>query len=99
VPTGGLVPIDPKTGKSGKLIPVQDVYNLYFTPDGAQGNVVAEAYTRLDYYDAKTWQPAGSLSFPECAGINHMDYSADGRTMLFSCEFANPDHRGRRADP
>jgi YVTN family beta-propeller protein len=89
VPAGGLVPIDPKTGKPGKLIPVQDVYNLYFTPDGTQGIVVAEAYQRLDFYDAKTWKPAGSLSFPECGGINHMDYSADGRTMLFSCEFAN----------
>lgn len=89
VPTGGLVPIDPKTGKSGRLIQVQDVYNLYFTPDGTQGIVVAEAYQRLDYYDARTWKPVRSLSFPECAGINHMDYSADGRTMLFSCEFAN----------
>jgi YVTN family beta-propeller protein len=89
VPTGGLVPIDPRTGRSSRLIDVQDVYNLYFTPDGTQGIVVAEAYKRLDFYDAKTWKLAQSLSFPECAGINHMDYSADGRTMLFSCEFAN----------
>jgi YVTN family beta-propeller protein len=89
VPDGGLVPIDPTTGKPGDPIEIQDVYNLYFTPDGAHGIVVAEAYQRLDFYDAKTWQPVKSLEFPECDGINHMDYSADGRTMLFSCEFAN----------
>jgi YVTN family beta-propeller protein len=89
VPTGGLVPIDPKTGRSGKLINVQDVYNLYFTPDGKQAIVVAEAYKRLDFYDPTTWRRTKSLSFPECAGINHMDYSADLKTMLVSCEFAN----------
>ncbi|GAA4686046.1 YncE family protein [Phytohabitans rumicis] len=89
VPTGGLVPIDPRTGKSGKLINVQDVYNLYFTPDGKSAIVVAEAYQRLDFYDPKTWKRTKSLHFPECGGINHMDYSADAKTMLFSCEFAN----------
>jgi YVTN family beta-propeller protein len=89
VPAGGLVPIDPATGEPGEQIEIQDVYNLYFTPDGAHGIVVAEAYQRLDFYDAQTWRPVKSLEFPECGGINHMDYSADGRTMLFSCEFAN----------
>src|SRR5690606_17530383 len=68
---------------------IQDVYNLYFTPDGQHGIVVAEAYQRLDFYDAQTWEPVKSLEFPECDGINHMDYSVDGKTMLFSCEFAN----------
>jgi YVTN family beta-propeller protein len=89
VPAGGLVPIDPATGKSGDLIDVQDVYNLYFTPDGGSGIVVAEHYQRLDFYDPASWELTKSLEFPECDGINHMDYSADGRTMLFSCEFAN----------
>lgn len=89
VPTGGLVPVDARTGRPGKPIDVQDVYNLYFTPDGRRAIVVAEHYRRLDFYDPKTWRRTRSLSFPECAGINHMDYSADGRTMLFSCEFAN----------
>ncbi|WP_329109256.1 YncE family protein [Micromonospora sp. NBC_01699] len=89
VPSGGLVPIDPRTGKPGKLIDVQDVYNLYFTPDGKQGIVVAEFYRRLDFYDVTTWRRTGSVSFPECAGINHLDYSVDGRTMLVSCEFGN----------
>ena len=30
---GSLTPIDPRTGKPGKNVPVIDPYNLYFTPD------------------------------------------------------------------
>jgi len=31
---GALTPIDPKTGKPGNPIAVDDLYNMYFTPDG-----------------------------------------------------------------
>ena len=31
---GSLTVIDPKTGKPGKTIPVDDPYNMYWTPDG-----------------------------------------------------------------
>ena len=40
--TGSLTPIDPKTGKPGASIPVDDPYNMYFTPDGKYAIVVAE---------------------------------------------------------
>jgi YVTN family beta-propeller protein len=89
VPDGGVVPIDPKTGRPGKFVNLQDVYNLYFTPDGKQAIVVAEAFRRLDLYDPATWHKLRSVEFPRCDGINHMDYSADGKVMMFSCEFAN----------
>ncbi|MFE9203426.1 YncE family protein [Micromonospora sp. NPDC007230] len=89
IPNGGLVPIDARTGDPGQFRKLEDVYNLYFTPDGKQAIVVAEAYQRLDFYDVSTWQRVRSVRFPECGGINHMDYTADGKTMLFSCEFAN----------
>ncbi|MET8364370.1 YncE family protein [Micromonospora sp. NPDC005194] len=89
IPRGGLIPIDARTGEPGEFRNLEDVYNLYFTPDGKQAIVVAEAYQRLDFYDLVSWQRVRSVRFPECGGINHMDYSADGRTMLFSCEFAN----------
>jgi YVTN family beta-propeller protein len=89
IPGGAVLPIDPTTGKPRDIIDVEDVYNLYFTPDGKSAIVVAEAYQRLDYYDPVTWKRTKELSFPECEGINHMDYTADGKTMLFSCEFAN----------
>ncbi|MCS7058613.1 MAG: YncE family protein [Meiothermus sp.] len=82
-----LIPIDPKTGTLGKRIPVKDPYNLYFTPDGKSAIVVAEYQRRLDFFDPKTWKPQGSLSVP-CKGINHMDYSADGRTLVAACEFS-----------
>src|ERR1700758_215439 len=44
---GSLTPIDPKTGKPGKADPVDDPYNMYFTPDGKEAIVVAEAFARL----------------------------------------------------
>ncbi|HEX2773491.1 MAG TPA: YncE family protein, partial [Micromonosporaceae bacterium] len=88
-PSGGLVAINPRTGKAGAFRRLEDVYNLYFTPNGKQAIVVAEAYQRLDFYDLATWRRVRSVRFPECEGINHMDYSADGTIMLFSCEFAN----------
>jgi YVTN family beta-propeller protein len=89
VPGGAVLPIDPRTGKPGSIIDVQDVYNLYFTPDGHFAIVVAEAYQRLDFYDPKTWELVKSTHFPECEGINHMDFTVDGKTALASCEFAN----------
>ncbi|WP_027343715.1 YncE family protein [Hamadaea tsunoensis] len=89
VPGGSVRPIDPRTGKPGKIIPVEDVYNLYFTPGGKYAWVVAEAYQRLDFYDPTTWKRVKSVHFPACAGINHMDFSADEKIALVSCEFAN----------
>ena len=31
---GSLTPIDPKTGKPGRAVAVDDPYNMYWTPDG-----------------------------------------------------------------
>jgi YVTN family beta-propeller protein len=84
---GSLTPIDPTTGKPGKPIPVDDPYNLYFTPDGQSAIVVAEALKRLDFRDPQTLALQASLAVPRCAGINHADFSIDGRTAIFTCEF------------
>ena len=84
---GSLIPIDPLTGKPGKAIPVDDPYNMYFTPDGKSAIVVAEAYKRLDFRDPKTMALQSSLATPECDGINHADFSIDGRYAIFTCEF------------
>jgi YVTN family beta-propeller protein len=84
---GSLTPIDPKTGKPGKSIPVDDPYNMYFTPDGRAAIVVAEAFRRLDFRDPQTMAPQGSLVVAGCAGINHADFSIDGRYAIFTCEF------------
>ena len=85
---GSLTPIDPRTGKPGKAVPVEDPYNMYWTPDGRHAIVVAEAFKRLDFRDAATMQPAYSIDVPECGGINHADFSIDGRYALFTCEFS-----------
>jgi YVTN family beta-propeller protein len=81
-----LTPIDPVTGKPGPVVPVDDPYNLYFTPDGAHAIVVAEALRRLDIRDPHTWALEKSVPAP-CNGVDHADFTADGRQMLLSCEF------------
>jgi len=84
---GSLTPIDPKTGKPGKSIPVDDPYNLYWSPDGQYAIVVAEAHKRLDFRDPVSMAMKFSIPTPKCAGINHADFSIDGRFALFTCEF------------
>jgi YVTN family beta-propeller protein len=83
-----LTPIDPRTAKPGRPIPVEDPYNLYFTPDGRFAIVVAERLQRLDFRDPTTMRLVHSLAVPECRGVDHMDFSADGRYAFASCEFA-----------
>jgi YVTN family beta-propeller protein len=85
---GSVTPIDPMTGKSGKAIPVDDPYNMYFMPDGSAAIIVAEALKRLDLRDPQTMVLKSSISTPGCAGINHADFSIDGRYAIFTCEFA-----------
>jgi YVTN family beta-propeller protein len=85
---GSVTPIDPMTGKPGKSIPVDDPYNMYFTPDGGAAIVVAEAHKRLDFRDPHTMALKYSITTPKCAGINHADFSIDGRYAIFTCEFS-----------
>ncbi len=85
---GSLTPINPRTGNPGRALPVDDPYNLYFTPDGKSAIVVAEARNRLDFRDPHTMKLQGSMVVPECGGINHADYSMDGRYAIFTCEFS-----------
>jgi len=87
-PDGSLTPIDPRTGKPGRAIPVDDPYNMYFTPDGRSAIVVAEARRRLDFRDPHTMKLQYSISTPGCGGINHADFSIDGRYAIFTCEFS-----------
>ena len=84
---GSLTPIDPKTGKPGKPIPVDDPYNMYFSPDGKSAIVVAEALKRLDFRDPHTYKLQYSIATPGCPGINHADFSIDGTFAVFTCEF------------
>ncbi len=87
--TGGdsLTPIDPLTGKPGKTLATPDPYNLYFTPDGSTAIVVAERFKRLDFRNPHTWELIKSIPIAH-NGVDHLDFSADGRYLLVSCEFS-----------
>ena len=82
-----LTRIDPATGKAQGSIPVRDPYNMYYTPDGRFAIVVAEQQRRLNFLDAATMKLSHSLEVP-CKGVDHMDFSADGKYLIASCEFA-----------
>ena len=82
-----LTRIDPATGKKKETIPVKDPYNMYYTPDGKYGIVVAEREKRLDFYDAQTMKRSFAVPVP-CRGVDHMDFTADGRFLIASCEFS-----------
>ena len=92
-----LFAIDPMTGKpTGNTIPVPAPYNLYWTPDGTRAIVMAERIDRMDFYDRATWTKVKSTSVPcksqmksmSFGGVNHADWSVDGKYFLATCEFA-----------
>jgi YVTN family beta-propeller protein len=83
-----LTTIDPRTGRPGRTLPVFDPYNMYFTADGNRAIVVAEAFRRLDFRDPHTMQLKHTLQVPQCPGVDHMDFTADGTKALASCEFS-----------
>jgi YVTN family beta-propeller protein len=80
--------IDPATGKLAGSISVSDPYNMYYTPDGKYAIVVAERLQRLNFLDASGMKLQHSLQVP-CKGVDHMDFSADGKYLIASCEFAS----------
>ena len=49
--------------------------------------MVAEALKRLDFRDPHTMKLQYSIAVPKCAGVNHADFSIDGRYAIFTCEF------------
>ncbi|QSB14647.1 YncE family protein [Natronosporangium hydrolyticum] len=81
----GLVVIDPANNSPADFVDLPEISNLYFAPDGTYAIAVAETAGGLDFYHPNSWQHAGSLDLPGCHGASHLDYSADGRTMLVSC--------------
>ena len=79
--------IDPSTGKKGETMHVDDPYNMYYTPDGKFAIVVAERLKRLDFRDATTMKVVESVPV-NCRGVDHMDFSPNGRYLIASCEFS-----------
>ncbi len=82
-----VTPINARNGLPGRPIPVDDPYNMYFTLDGRYAIVVAERLARLDFRFPHTFRLHRSLHVP-CRGVDHMDFSADGRYLIATCEFS-----------
>ncbi|GGN13810.1 YVTN family beta-propeller repeat protein [Streptomyces fuscichromogenes] len=82
-----LTPIDPRTGRAGKPVAVHDPYNLYFTPNGKYAIVMASNDRQLVFRDAHTMQTVKAVPV-SCYGVNHADFSMDGRYFIVSCEFS-----------
>jgi DNA-binding beta-propeller fold protein YncE len=83
-----LTPINPDSGRrAGPNIPVADPYNMYFTSDSRYAIVVEESRDILAFRDPHTFALQKALTV-HCAGVDHMDFSADGSFALASCEFA-----------
>lgn len=82
-----LTPIDPATSLPGPNITVADPYNMYFTPDGKSAIVVAESQKRLDFRDPHSMVLQQSVPV-QCSGVNHMDFTVDGRYAIVTCEFS-----------
>ena len=83
-----LTLIDPATGKQGETIHVDDPYNMYYTPDGKYAIVMAEREKRIDFRDAQTMKIVNRVPVG-CRGVNHADFSIDGRYMIATCEFSS----------
>jgi YVTN family beta-propeller protein len=84
-----LTRINPRTARrEGPNIPVQDPYNMYFTPDGKYAIVVSEAQQRLYFRDPHTFRVRDVLNV-SCPGIDHMDFSANGGYLIATCEFSS----------
>jgi YVTN family beta-propeller protein len=82
-----LTPIDPSTGKAGKPVDVHDPYNLYFTPNGKYAVVMASLDRELVFRDPHTMERRKTVPV-SCYGVNHADFSLDGRYFIVSCEFS-----------
>jgi YVTN family beta-propeller protein len=84
--SSSLTVIDPGSGEPKGVIQVPYPYNLYFTPDGKEAIVVVERLQTLQFRDPRTWRLLGSVYIPS-PGVDHMDFSADGRYLLASSEW------------
>ena len=85
--SNSLTPIDPFTAKEGPPVKVDDPYNIYFTPDGKFAMVIAEARRRIDFRDPKDMTLEQSLRV-ECKGLDHVEFTADNRYAIATCEFS-----------
>jgi hypothetical protein len=72
------------------------VGSLWVVTDGRSAISVAEERRELVFYDPHAWRVQDTLSTPDCAGIDHADFTPDGRTAVFLREHVpNAEGLGR----
>ena len=100
-PTGASRRSIPPPASPARPIPVDDPYNMYFTPDGKSAIVVAEALQAAGLPRSPDHGAAVvAAHVPSCAGINHADFSIDGRFRHLHLRVqaaAGQDRSGRAA--
>jgi YVTN family beta-propeller protein len=82
-----LDPIAPRTATLRAPMQVPDPYNLYFTPDGTKALVIEEYDRVIEFRDPGMRRVLRRVFIP-WPGVDHMDFSADGRYLLVSCEYS-----------
>ena len=84
-----LTQIDVATHRPVRTISVPDPYNLYWpwAGGGVKAMVIAERFNRIDFRDPVSFSLIKSVSIP-WRGIDHGDFTADGRYWLGSTEYS-----------
>jgi len=83
-----LTQIDIHSHRPVRTIAVTDPYNLYWPwVGGVKAMVVAERFNRIDFRDPVTFKLIKSVPVA-WRGIDHGDFTADGRYWLGSTEYA-----------
>jgi DNA-binding beta-propeller fold protein YncE len=83
-----LAKIDPATAKMTGLVQTQRPYNLYFTPNGRQSIIMDEQHNAIAFADPHSFAREQVVTDPGCRGPSHLDFSANGRYLVVSCEFS-----------
>lgn len=82
-----LTVLDPRSGRPTATLRVPDAYNLYFTLDGRKAIVVSERHQQLVFRTPHAFGLIKSVPIPG-RGVDHLDFSADGRYLIASDEFS-----------
>jgi DNA-binding beta-propeller fold protein YncE len=82
--TGGLVPVDARTGAKGRKVSIAAVADLYFSPDGSAALVLDARHGRIEVRDPHTMRYRSALTVP-CAGLTHADFSSEGDALVVGC--------------
>ena len=85
---GSLTPIDPADGQ-GRASPSPSTTRTTCTsrPTASRRSSSPRRSSGSTSATRRRWRCSRSLAVPQCAGINHADFSIDGRFAIFTCEF------------